>query len=303
MTNPLLKKVKRRKRLMRRAVAVEKEIGEITTIEDLTGVFESIASTQVAKIKGKVETSKQFFQLLWNRYRSIRIDQNTQITYRNRGDDRTKKVFVMVSAEAGLSGDIDTRLIETMLKDYDPQTTDIIVLGTHGATQLAQRNIKYVRFFQVPESDKYIDVSPVINAVQPYSDIVIYYEEYVSLGEQQIKKLNMITGIRDMTEEAEEGEDIITSDDTIFEPSLEEIADQMEMTMMNLVLSQVILESSLAQDASRFNAMAVAKKRAMEMLTDYRLEFHRAKRSESDRRMREVMVAIKKKRHHVKGAR
>jgi F-type H+-transporting ATPase subunit gamma len=288
---------------MRRATAVEKEIGEITTIEDLTGVFESIASTQVAKIKGKVEMSKEFFQLLWSRYQSIRIDQDSQITTRNRDEGRTKNVFVMVSAEAGLSGDIDDRLIETMLRDYSPNSTDIVVLGSHGASQLTQRGIHFVRFFKVPETDQYIDVSPVISAVQPYSDIVIYYEEYVSLGEQRINKLNMITGIRNMTEEAEEGEDIITADDTIFEPSLEEIADQMEMTMMNLVLSQVILESSLAQDASRFNAMAVAKKRAMEMLTDYTLEFHRAKRSESDRRMREVMVAIKKKRRHTKGAR
>ena len=87
----------------------------------------------------------------------------------------------------------------------------------------------------------------------------------------------------------------MTAQDTIFEPSLDEIADEMEKTMMTLVLSQSILESSLAQAASRFNAMAVAKKRAGELLSDYMLEFHRAKRAESDRRMREVMISLKKK--------
>lgn len=288
---------------MRRASAIEKEVEQITTIEDLTGVFESIASTQVAKIKGKVEMSKQFFELLWSRYRSIRLDPNSYITNRDRSKERTKKVFVLVSAEAGLSGDIDDRLIETMLNDYDQATTDIVVLGTHGATQLVQRGIPFVHYFQVPESESYIDVSPVIKSVKPYSDVVIYYEEYVSLGEQDIKTINLISSLRAMSAEADKNEDIITSDDTIFEPSLEEIAEEMEMTMMNLVLAQVILESSLAQDASRFNAMAVAKKRALELLVDYRLEFHRAKRSESDRRMREVMIAIKKKRQHAKGRR
>ena len=77
----------------------------------------------------------------------------------------------------------------------------------------------------------------------------------------------------------------------------------MEVTMMTLALSQAILESSLAQDASRFNAMAVAKKRASELLGDYQLEFHRAKRSESDRRLREVMVSLKKKRNTTGGHR
>jgi F0F1-type ATP synthase gamma subunit len=101
--------------------------------------------------------------------------------------------------------------------------------------------------------------------------------------------------------EADDNQDTMTAEDTIFEPSLDEIADQMETTMMTLALSQTILESSLAQAASRFNAMAVAKKRAGDLLFDYKLEFHRAKRSESDRRLREVMVSLKKKKQRAGG--
>lgn len=281
---------------MRRASAIEKEAEQITTVKDLTGVFESLASTQVAKIKNKVGLSQAFFQLLWKRYSSIRIDEHSRITNRDANSDQTKKVFVIISAEAGLSGDIDQHLIETMQQDYDPETTDIIVLGSHGANQLTQRGIPFVRFFQVPESDHYIDVSPVIEAILPYSKTIVYYEEYVSLGVQAIKSIDLISSMKTMSEEADE--DTMTTDNTIFEPSLDEIAEQMEVTMMKLALSQTILESSLAQAASRFNAMAVAKKRAKELLEDYMLEFHRAKRSESDRQMREVMISLKKKRKH-----
>ncbi|MGH7197051.1 MAG: F0F1 ATP synthase subunit gamma [Candidatus Saccharimonadales bacterium] len=280
---------------MRRASAIEKDAAEITTVQDLTGVFESLASTQVAKVKNRVELSKAFFQLIWQRYSSIRIDPNSRITNRELGKKGAKEqVFVIISAEAGLSGDIDQRLIETMLQNYDAKTTDIVVLGSHGASQLTQRGIPFIRFFQVPESDRYIDVSPVIEAIQPYSQTIVYYEEYVSLGVQNIQSIDLISSMRTMSEDADE--DTMTTEETIFEPSLDEIADEMEMTMMTLALSQTILESSLAQSASRFNAMAVAKKRALEMLYDYTLEYHRAKRSESDRRMREVMVSIKKKR-------
>jgi F-type H+-transporting ATPase subunit gamma len=283
---------------MRRASAIEKESEQIGTVKDLTDVFESIASTQVAKIKTKVELSKDFFQLLWTRYKSIRLDPNSRITARANLDERTKNVFVIISAEAGLSGDIDQRLIETMMKSYDPKTTDLIVLGSHGAQQLTQRGIPFVRYFQVPESDSYIDVSPVIEAILPYRQVIVYYEEYVSLGVQNIKTIDLISSLRDMSQEIDADEDVITSDDTIFEPSLDDIAEQMEMTMMQLAFSQAVFESTLAQDASRFNAMAVAKKRAIEMLFDYSLEFHRAKRSESDRRLREVMISLKKKKKH-----
>jgi F-type H+-transporting ATPase subunit gamma len=278
---------------MRRASAIEKEADQITTIQDLTGVFESLASTQVAKVKSKVELSKGFFELLWKRYSSIRIDPKTRITNRDLAEKDAKKVYVVISAEAGLSGDIDQRLVGTMQEDYDPKTTDIIVLGSHGASQLSQRGISYVRFFKVPESDQYIDVAPVIDAVLPYSSIVVYYEEYVSLGVQNIRSIDLISSMRSMSEGA--NEDSMTAFDTIFEPSLDDIADEMELTMMRLALSQTILESSLAQAASRFNAMAVAKKRSGELLDDFMLEFHRAKRSESDRRLREVLISLKKK--------
>jgi F-type H+-transporting ATPase subunit gamma len=287
---------------MRRASTIEREAVQITTIEDLTGVFESIASTQVAKVKNKVEVSGEFFQLLWSRYRTIRIDPASRITSRQLGDQSARKVFVIISAEGGLSGDIDLRLIETMLQNYDPTTTDIIVLGSHGANQLSQRGVTYQRFFKVPETDKYIDVTPVIEAVHSYAKIIVYYEEYVSLGVQEIKSIDLISRMRSLGDTDDESEEeIMTAEDTIFEPSLDEIADKMEMTMMTIALSQAILESNLAQAASRFNSMAVAKKRATELLFDYRLEFHRAKRGESDRRLREVMISIKKKKAHARG--
>lgn len=286
---------------MRRAGLIEKETKGVQTIEDLTGVFESLASTQVAKVKNKVELSKTFFNLLWQRYSSIRIDPKTRITSRGQGEADVKQAFVIISAEGGLSGDIDQRLIETMEQDYDPATTDIVVLGSHGANQLNQKKIPFVKFFQVPESEEYIDVGPVISAIIDYEKIIVYYEEYVSLGVQNIKTIDLISRMRDMSEDA--SEDAITAEGTIFEPSLDEIADEMEQTMMTLTLSQTILESSLAQAASRFNAMAIAKKRAGELMDDYRLEFHRAKRSESDRRLREVMVSLKKKQRTKAGAR
>ncbi len=286
---------------MRRPSQIEREAVQIGTVKELTGVFESIASTQVAKVKGKVELSKEFFQLLWSRYISIRVDPTTRITHREDNPDE-KGVFVIISAEAGLSGNIDQRLIETMLVDYDEKTTDIIVLGTHGATQLKQRGVPFVRYFQVPPTDQYIDVSPVIEAILPYSKVVVYYEEYISLGDQGIKKIDLISTMKEMSGMEGEEEPVVDVPDTIFEPSLDDIADQMEITMMTLTLSQTILESSLAQAASRFNAMIIAKKRAGELLTEYQLEFHRAKRSESDRALREVMTTLKKK-QKLRGAR
>lgn len=278
---------------MRRPNIIEKDIAGVTTLGNLTNVFESLASTQVTKVKGKALLSQEFFDLLWERYTSIRVDPRARITARDQnGNGRT--VLVLISAEAGLSGDLDMRMIENMQQVYNPATTDIVVLGSHGASQLSQRGIPYIRFFQVPETDTYVNVGPVIEAIIDYSKIVVYYEEYISLGQQEVRSMDLVMHMKEMSEDAEEG--VMTAEDTIFEPGLNEIANQMETTMMSLALSQTILQSGLAQAASRFNAMTTAEKRASDMAAEYRLEFHRSKRAEGDRRLREVLVGIKKKR-------
>lgn len=279
---------------MRRPGTIEKEMNSIGTLKDLTSVFESLASTQVAKVKDKVQLSQSFFDLLWQRYTSLRVDPKKRITGRDGVGDNGRKVLVLISAEAGLSGDLDMRMIESMQSEYDAKDTDIVVLGSHGASQLTQRGIPYIKFFQLPETDQYINVNPVIDVIRPYEKITVYYEEYLSLGQQEVRSINLVTSIQSMSEDAPE--DVMTANETIFEPSLDEIADEMEASMMSLALSQTILQSGLAQAASRFNAMTVAEDRAGELLRDYTMEFHRSKRAESDRRLREVLVGIKKKR-------
>ena len=181
---------------MRRASQIQTDITDITTIAGLTGVFESISITRVSRIKDRVQLSKEFFQFLWRIYISLRDDPHTRITHRAKHETNGRNGFVIISAEAGLSGDIDQRLIETMLADYHSSNTDIFVLGTHGANELKQRGIPFVRYYKIPETEAYLDVSPIIRELKAYASIKVYYEEYVSLGEQDINTIDLYSNIQ-----------------------------------------------------------------------------------------------------------
>lgn len=80
---------------MRRASVVQEETKQISTVETLTGAFESISSTRVAKVKSRVELSKEFFDLLWKRYSSIRIDPKSRITHPSRVQKGAKKSLLL----------------------------------------------------------------------------------------------------------------------------------------------------------------------------------------------------------------
>lgn len=285
---------------MRRAINIASDLNQIHTVEDLTEVFESIASIRISKIRNRVVDSKAFFAELWQTYSGLRIDPSQRMTQRNR-TKQGKNVFVVVTSEGSLSGAIDEEIVDTMLKDYSkaaPNTTDIVVLGTHGQTQLKQRTIPIAKSFNMPASDVSFSVTDIIETLGEYDHISVFYQTYESLRVQKVARIELIAAVKDLSEDVESGGEVVSSRDYIFEPSVDEIADYLESVMMGVALIQVIMESKLAQYAARFNAMNSAKHRASELVTDYNLQYHRAKRAESDERLKEI---IKIAHHHQKG--
>ena len=69
-----------------------------------------------------------------------------------------KELYVIITAEGGFSGDIDQKLVKLMLETYDAEKNDIIVIGHHGALQLAQRGVSYKKYFKLPNKDVNINV-------------------------------------------------------------------------------------------------------------------------------------------------
>jgi F-type H+-transporting ATPase subunit gamma len=284
---------------MRRAISIAQDLNQVHTVEDLTQVFESIASIRISKIRNRVVASKTFFGELWQTYSGLRIDPSQRMTHRTR-TQHGKNVFVVVTAEGNLSGEIDEEIVTTMLDAYSkvpPDSTDIIVLGSHGQAQLRQRTMPIAKAFSMPASDVNFSVTDIIAALSQYDHISMFYQTYESLRVQKVAHIELLAAVKDLSEDVEGNVEVVSSRDYIFEPSVDEIADYLESVMMGVALIQIIMESKLAQYAARFNAMNSAKHRAGELVTDYTLQFHRAKRAEGDERLKEI---IKIARHHRK---
>ena len=146
-----------------RALSIQSEATQVGTVSELTGIFESIASMRIGKIKDRVTRSQLFFAELWQIYTQLRVDPDQRLTGKN-GPKRDKpNVFLALTSEGGLSGDIDQRIVRTVLDNLDASTTDLIVIGAHGATQFVQNHAQIKRYFRLPDVDQAIDVSPIID--------------------------------------------------------------------------------------------------------------------------------------------
>lgn len=281
---------------MRRPKDIALEELSMTTLVDLTSAFEGIASMRIAQIKDQVLQSTEFFNELWGIYAQLR----TGNAFSFGRDDRRKaqvidkELYVIITSEGGFSGDIDQKLVSLMLQDYDKAKNDIIVIGHHGAQQLFQRGITYEKYFRMPSKDRDINVQPVVQEILRYRSTKLFYQEYLSLMEQAVKRIDLSSVVKERGQRGEKAEDTISEATYIFEPNTYAVTAYLERSMMRIAINQLILESKLAQYASRFRAMTASHERASTIRDGLSLDYHRASRAVKDERLKETINGLKK---------
>jgi ATP synthase F1 gamma subunit len=262
------------------------------TIVQLTSAFETLASMRISQIKNQVLQAQGFFDELWNIYIQLRVDSIFRFGRHNSEKVIDKELYILITASGGFSGDIDQRVINMMLEKYDKDKQDIIVIGHHGSILLAQAGIPYKRFFELPASDHNINVEPLIHEISQYKNSFVYYQTYLSLMSQEIKRLELSTAIKQYSSMAAENKEIISEQTYIFEPSAFDVAAHLERSMLQITLGQVIFDSKLAQYASRFRAMSAANDKSKESYSDLNTLYNRTKRSIRDSQLKQIIIGL-----------
>lgn len=280
---------------MKRPQELLKDVQTMQMIVGLTDIFESIASIHIAQIKNQVMQSQNFFNELWPIYTQLRVGKDFHFG-RGNSDSQvsTKELLIIITAEGGFSGDIDQKLVGLMLSHYDEHKHDIIVVGHHGAVQLAQAGIRFKKYYKLPSRDQDINVSPIVQELQAYKSATVYYQTYISLMVQDVKRISLSAAVQEYADKAKPGKDEISEKTYIFEPSTYEVVGHLERTMLHIALSETILESKLAQYASRFQAMSSAHNLAEDSRNEAKVRYNQAKRAVKDERLKEIINGLRK---------
>ena len=281
---------------MRRPLEIKAEEASVRSVVSLTSALESLSSMQIAKTKNKVLISNQFFDEVWNIYKQIRVDVLFNFGRSPEEKPINKELLILITAKGGLSGDIDQKLIRKCVEYYDSEQNDVLVIGHHGALKLKQAHIDYQFYFDLPEKD-YINVDPLMDIIRRYARSRIFYQDYISLSQQEIKDVDLSEVVSSKGRVADLDvidKNLVSEKTYIFEPSSYQVAAYLENSILRLTISQFIYDSRLAQVASRFKAMSAAKERSIGTATELHTEFNRSKRNQVDTRLKESLAGLKK---------
>lgn len=271
---------------------LQDQLLQVSTLTTLTEAFEGIASARIRQVRDNVIRSRQFFTELWQLYSQLRLDPSSDLARRQQAPKSTRQLAIAITSTSALSGPIDQAIVEHLSRTINPAKTDIFVFGQHGAALLAERGLTPQQVFNLPDITGPLDVSPVTRLLDRYGAATVFYESFVSLSKQRVAQIELLAAVRTMSAGQTELElNVINLAEYIVEPSLPAVINYLQSVMMSIALVQVLLESRLAQYASRFNAMLIANDAAKQLRAAAQRDYFRARRALRDERSREVLIS------------
>lgn len=234
------------------------EIEYLNGFKNIMETYEEIAASRMQRIRGSVLQSRDFvfeinsiFQHVKHSYkrqieklmRSKKIKDPTKLSFINRNG---KTLYVLVSANTGLYGEVIRRTYDTFVEHYRKQKADVAIIGLLGL-QFFKHDFPKDPYTYFDFPDTKIDegtLKKTITLLIEYQEIIIFYEQFVNVVTQDPIATN-ISG--DQLPWEQTGTEI----KYFFEPSLEKVLGFFEKEIFASIFEQTLYESELAKFASR----------------------------------------------------
>lgn len=278
--------------------AVLSQIEYLLTLKTITETYEEIAASRMQRIRASVFKSRDFvleinsiFQEVKSSYKKElealmkrkKIKDPLKFSFINHNG---KTLFVLLSSNTGLYGDIIGRTFSLFTKYLKQEKADAAIIGRFGYQEFKEEFPKMkATYFYLPENKDTESQKKIISFLIQYEKIVVFYGRFRNVVTQEPLMLN-ISG------------DLLPSDERgaqtkyFFEPSLEKVLELFEKEIFASIFEQIVLEASLAQFAARMVALDQATANTRKLLKSTMLQQERIRHQIINKKQLETLSSI-----------
>ncbi len=246
--------------LTERQLTIEKE--KLSELRILVETYETIAASSMRKIRSSVLTNRAFHEGLNRLFLEIKLAHHEKRIRLLRGKNlgatisfsaiprNGKTVYVLLSANTGLYGDIIARTFDLFSRKPKDSMTEIVIIGKIGKSLFESRfpGVHYT-YFDFP--DTHIlqeDLKKITNHLSQYETVIAFHGSFKSFPAQIPVSTNVSGEVLPPATGEKPGR-------YLFEPTLERVTFFFETEIFASLLEQVFYESRLAKLASRLTLL------------------------------------------------
>lgn len=274
---------------------LKRRIGSVKNTKQITKAMELVAASKMRRAQENAARSREYKNLA--RAILARIAELADVSVHPLYAERPLKthLFVLITSDKGLAGAYNSNLYRQIVmlfkEDRDQQTaTQVVVIGRQGAKILSRfKDIEVLAAYEnMSDQPSANDIRPILNTIiERYRDkkvdaVDIVYTDYKS-SIQQIVTVNRllpaaVSSVR-IPKDLEKAE---------FEPSVEAVLENITERIIEVQLSQALLESKASEESMRMMAMKNASDNAGEIIDDLTLAFNTARQAAITQELAEI---------------
>src|SRR5712691_4492812 len=279
---------------MASTIDIRRRIRSVKNTQQITRAMKMVAAAKLRRAQERIFAARPYSAGLQKVLESIasRVDASKHPLLAPRDEERNV-VVVVVTADKGLAGAFNANAIKAamnLIRERHWQNVQILPLGRKAndfckrRTLPVRKHATHVMQALSLETAHEIATSLATEFVSGEVDAVyVVYNEFRSIMSQVVHVERLLPILR------EEERERTNTVEYLFEPSPEEILNELLPRQIEFQLYRILLESAAAEQGARMTAMEAATKNASDMIDHLTLTYNRIRQAAITKEIIEIV--------------
>lgn len=280
---------------------VRNRIGSVNSTQQITKAMKMVAAAKLRRAQDNIMQMRPYAKKLGEMLSTVSAGADGANNSPFKQVRPVEKVLlVLVTSDRGLCGAFNSNIVKAAIQRIDAAyaqqaldgNVEVLAIGKKGSEGMSRRGFKvnnnYIDIFQrlsftnVKQAAEEIMNSFVTGQ---YDVVEVIYNEFKNVA-MQIVQTEQLLPIAD-TGITQTGQ--ASNVDYIFEPSEEEILNELIPKSLKIKLYRAVLESNASEQGARMSAMEKATENAQDMLKELRLIYNRTRQAAITKEILEIV--------------
>ena len=267
---------------------IRNRISSVGSTMQITSAMKMVSAAKLKRAQDAITQMRPYAsklkEILTNLSSSLDLSDNAYSEEREGG----KVLIVGITSNRGLCGGFNNNVIkrvnELIKTDFKGQDVHVLCLGKKIKDVLKRTDHFYTNDYLSVRDDVYADLTfeniaeigeelMSLYKSGEFSKICVVYNQFVNAATQSVQTEQFLPVVAPETEESSQ------SGDYIFEPSKEEIVEDLIPKSLKVQLFKAILDSNAAEHGARMTAMHKATDNANELQKSLKLSYNKARQA------------------------
>lgn len=266
----------------------------VQSTQQITKAMKLVATVKLQKARGKAESNKPYFNMLYDTICSIlAMTKNVDHEYLKESECK-KKAVIVVTSNRGLAGGYNNNIIKlVMAEDFSKEDTYVYAVGKKGIEGLTRKGFSIHKdYSEVINAPLFSDATQMTKELLTQfskgeiGEIYIAYTNFKNTVSQEAKMIKLLPLDSDDFDIKEDDSKLTMN----FEPSPEEVLDKIIPKYVSNIIFGAFLESVASENGARMQAMDSATNNADDMISALSLKYNRARQSAITQELTEIIA-------------